>query len=86
MGTRAEQEKKRVTHTRSDECFNVSTIKKQLIHKAARVFGKWAWNRNKWDKESGFSRTIEDKTFSSAINIHRLGIVKRTLEQRNKKK
>jgi hypothetical protein len=68
------------------DVLNVSGIKKNLIYRAVRIFGEWAWNRNKWDKESGFNRIIEDTNFSSAVNINRPSIIKRTLEHRNAKK
>ncbi len=61
----------------------VSNVKKYLIYKAVRIFGEWAWNRNKWDKESGFSRVIKEQKISYSVNINRPSIIKRTLEQRN---
>lgn len=68
------------------EVLKVPKIKKNLIYRAVRMFGGWAWKRNKWDKESGFDRVIKDENITYAVNINRPGIFKRTLEQALSKK
>ena len=63
------------------EVLKVPQIKKNLIYRAVRMFGGWAWKRNKWDKESGFDSVIKDENITYAVNINRPGIFKRTLKQ-----
>lgn len=63
------------------EVLNVSKIKMHLIYQAVRIFGTWGWNRNKWDKESGFDRVIKHKNISTTKEICRPSILKRTLDK-----
>ncbi len=63
------------------EVLHVPRYKQILIYHAVRMFGGWAWQRNTWDKESGFSRIITDPHIKSAARINRPGIFIRTFKE-----
>ena len=60
---------------------NVAGYKQVLIYWAVRLFGWWAWNRNRWDRESGFNRVIPDVDIKCSVSIGRAGILKKTAQQ-----
>lgn len=59
----------------------VSGFKKTAIFGAVRIFGTWAWYRNKWDKKSGFNRVLANVQIKYSVSIDRPGIFKKTLER-----
>jgi hypothetical protein len=60
---------------------NVPELTKQLIYRAVRVFGGWAWRRNKWDKDAGLDRVFRSDDIAFSVKIDRPGIFMRTIKQ-----
>ncbi len=64
----------------------VSPSRRFFIYWAVRIFGGWAWERNKWDRESGFQRVLKSMPIKHAETIQRPNILKRTWQQMAKTK
>lgn len=55
---------------------SVPSWKKYSIYYAVRLFGWFAWIRNRWDKDAGFSRKLKDLDFKSILASSRPGFIK----------
>lgn len=60
---------------------DVSGWQKYPIYWAVRLFGWFAWKRNRWDKEAGYNRVQVRDEVKSTEASSRPGIVKRALQQ-----
>lgn len=58
----------------------VSKWKRHLIYFAVRLFGIFAWNRNKWDKMAEFDRIMKKKRINSLEISKRPGFSRRVIQ------
>lgn len=62
----------------------VGSLRRNLIFWAVRLFGWWAWRRNRWDRKDGFERVLDKLPHKYSVRMERPGILKRTLQQLHK--
>jgi hypothetical protein len=49
----------------------VGAVTKHMIHWAVRLFGWWAWYRNRADRAAGFDRVLEDVSLKAETRSQR---------------
>lgn len=62
----------------------VGSIRRHSIYWAVRLFGWWAWRRNRWDRNDGFERVLDTLPERYSVRMERPGILSRTLRQLQK--
>lgn len=68
---------------------SVSKWQRVLIYQAVRYFGWFAWARNQWDREAGYSRILEEDELKSISTSDRPGFIRQGFAHfraRNKQK
>lgn len=53
----------------------VFPLTKHLIYRAVRIFGWYAWLRNRADRESGFNRVLADLHIKAGAESRRIGSI-----------
>lgn len=59
----------------------VGSTRRTLLYWAVRLFGWWAWRRNRWDRQAGFKRVLDELPEKYSDSVDRPSIIARTVEQ-----
>jgi hypothetical protein len=56
---------------------DVCPVQKYAMYWAVRLFGWWAWTKNKWERDDGFNRVRQKELLTSREPLKRPGMVRR---------